>query len=92
MNNTQLIYTFAVILVIAIIIAFIRCYLATLYEEKVFDFVETKNNKINVGSVSCDAKTCGAIDPVSDPKYNMTQIIKQSILLEEHITNKNKKF
>ena len=91
MNNTQLIYTFAVILVIAIIIALIRCYLATLYEEKVFDFVETKNNKINVGSVSCDAKTCGAIDPVSDPKYNMTQIIKQSILLEEHITNKNKR-
>ena len=91
MNNTQLIYTFAVILVIAIIIAFIRCYLATLYEEKVFDFVETKNNKINVGSVSCDAKTCGAIYPVSDPKYNMTQIIKQSILLEEHITNKNKR-
>jgi hypothetical protein len=91
MNNTQLIYTFAVILVIAIIIAFIRCYLATLYEEKVFDFVEPKNNKINVGSVSCDAKTCGAIDPVSDPKYNMTQIIKQSILLEEHISNKNKR-
>jgi len=91
MNNTQLIYTFAVILVIGIIIAFIRCYLATLYEEKVFDFVEPKNNKKNVGSVSCDAKTCGAIDPVSDPKYNMTQIIKQSILLEEHISNKNKR-
>jgi len=91
MNNTQLIYTFAGILVIGIIIAFIRCYLATLYEEKVFDFVEPKNNKKNVGSVSCDAKTCGAIDPVSDPKYNMTQIIKQSILLEEHISNKNKR-
>jgi hypothetical protein len=39
----------------------------------------------------CDVKTCGAIDPVSDPSYNMQQIVKQSILLEEHITNKNKR-
>lgn len=39
---------------------------------------------------SCDA-SCGALDPVSDPKYNMQQIIKQSILLEEHLTNKNKR-
>lgn len=40
---------------------------------------------------SCDVKTCGALDPVSDPSYNMQQIVKQSILLEEHITNKNKR-
>jgi len=45
------------------------------------------NNKTGV----CDVKTCGAIDPVSDPSYNMQQIVKQSILLEEHITNKNKR-
>jgi len=31
------------------------------------------------------------LDPVSDPRYNMQQIIKQSILLEEHLTNKNKR-
>ena len=40
---------------------------------------------------SCDINSCGSIDPVSDPKYNMQQIIKQSILLEEHLTNKNKR-
>jgi hypothetical protein len=40
---------------------------------------------------SCDIKSCGALDPVSDPSYNMQQIVKQSILLEEHITNKNKR-
>jgi len=40
---------------------------------------------------SCDINSCGAIDPVSNPKYNMQQIIKQSILLEEHLTNKNKR-
>ena len=39
----------------------------------------------------CDVKSCGALDPVSDPKYNMQQIVKQSILLEEHLTNKNKR-
>jgi hypothetical protein len=40
---------------------------------------------------SCDINSCGSVDPVSDPKYNMQQIIKQSILLEEHLTNKNKR-
>lgn len=41
-------------------------------------------------SGSCTS-TCDSIDPVSDPRYNMQQIIKQSILLEEHLTNKNKR-
>jgi hypothetical protein len=39
----------------------------------------------------CDVKSCGALDPVSDPRYNMQQIVKQSILLEEHLTNKSKR-
>ena len=38
----------------------------------------------------CSAQTCGAIDPVSDPDYNMREIAKQSILLEEHLTVDNK--
>ena len=37
------------------------------------------------------AKTCGAEDPVSDPDYNMKEIAKQSILLEEHLIEKNKR-
>lgn len=28
---------------------------------------------------------CGALDPVTDPIYNIKQIIKESILCEEHI-------
>lgn len=40
---------------------------------------------------SCTKSGCDSIDPVSDPKYNMHQIIKQSILLEEHLSNKNKR-
>jgi hypothetical protein len=38
----------------------------------------------------CSA-SCGALDPVSNPAYNMQQIVKQSILLEEHLMNKNKR-
>jgi hypothetical protein len=50
-----------------------------------------KNNKKEKKGGSCDIKSCGALDPVSNPAYNMQQIVKQSILLEEHITNKNKR-
>lgn len=52
------------------------------------------NNKIikkDEHDGQCDPHSCGALDPVSDPVYNMQQIVKQSILLEEHLTNKNKR-
>ncbi len=39
---------------------------------------------------SCNIHTCGAIDPVSNPEYNMKEIITQCILLEEHLTIDNK--
>jgi hypothetical protein len=39
---------------------------------------------------TCSASTCGAVDPVSDPDYNMREIAKQTILLEEHLTVPNK--
>lgn len=55
------------------------------------DTISSVNTKKNSTSGSCDINTCGSIDPVSNPKYNMQQIIKQSILLEEHLTNKNKR-
>jgi len=49
------------------------------------------NKQIHNNHSKCDVKSCGALDPVSDPRYNMQQIVKQSILLEEHLTNKNKR-
>ena len=58
---------------------------------KIYD-KEGKNKSSSKKVVgSCDVKSCGALDPVSNPAYNMQQIVKQSILLEEHITNKNKR-
>ena len=49
-----------------------------------------KTSKKKYGG-TCDIISCGALDPVSNPAYNFQQIVKQSILLEEHITNKNKR-
>ncbi len=41
---------------------------------------------IDEGFCSSSYKSkCGAIDPVSDPAYNMRNLIKQTILLEEHL-------
>jgi len=52
---------------------------------------KTANKFTNKSSGTCDVVSCGALDPVSNPAYNMQQIVKQSILLEEHITNKHKR-
>ena len=49
------------------------------------------NKQMKGGAPGSCSSTCDSIDPVSDPRYNMQQIIKQSILLEEHLTNKNKR-
>ena len=41
----------------------------------------------------CSQHTCSDknIDPVSDPSYNMKEIAKQSILLEDHLTQEKKR-
>ena len=52
--------------------------------------INSSNYLTNKNKEKCTT-TCDALDPVSDPRYNMQQIIKQSILLEEHLTNKNKR-
>jgi len=40
---------------------------------------------------TCPLTTCGSIDPVSDPAYNMGEIAKNSLLLEDHIAIKAKR-
>jgi hypothetical protein len=86
------------IFILCLIIVYICLYLLLFY-----DFNSNSNNRNYKSNENltittntntnhkCDAKSCGALDPVSDPKYNMQQIVKQSILLEEHLTNKNKR-
>ena len=41
-------------------------------------------------SGSCSKSSCGAIDPVNDPDYNVREIIKNTILIEQHLSDKNK--
>lgn len=53
--------------------------------------IPCKQHKTNTTAVGCDANACGAMDPVSDPDYNMKQIVKQSILVEEHLTQDRKR-
>ena len=81
------------IFILCLIIIYIIVYLLLYYSVKKINYSNnnTNNNTNNLKTGSCNVKSCGALDPVSDPKYNMQQIVKQSILLEEHLTNKNKR-
>jgi hypothetical protein len=79
--------TIFIILIFFFFISYIFIYFL-LYSNN--SFIKLPENKKKYGG-SCDIKSCGALDPVSNPAYNMQQIVKQSILLEEHITNKNKR-
>jgi len=36
------------------------------------------------------APACGALDPVDDPAYNMREVIKQTLLLEQHVAERRK--
>lgn len=42
-------------------------------------------------ATTCQAHVCGSIDPVSNPDYNMRDVIEQSLLLEDHLVSKNKR-
>jgi len=82
-----------IILYISLLIIFFLIIYITFVYYSIFN-KNKKNNKNqnhNNKNHTCDKISCGALDPVSDPKYNMQQIVKQSILLEEHLINKNKR-
>lgn len=83
------------IFILCLIIVYICLYFLLFYNFNQHPISNSKNEfnskPISNSNYKCDAKSCGALDPVSDPKYNMQQIVKQSILLEEHLTNKNKR-
>jgi hypothetical protein len=73
------------VIIITITVTFFIIYVSTHNDTN--EVVSRKNPT----SGKCDATSCSSIDPVSDPRYNMQQIVKQSILLEEHLANKNKR-
>ncbi len=81
------------IIPIFLIVLFIVSYIYILYRltDKDENLLRIKVTNTNNTNDKCDVHSCKSIDPVSDPKYNMQQIVKQSILLEEHLANKNKR-
>jgi hypothetical protein len=85
----NLLDTLIIIIVIVISTVIIVTQQQQFYERRIFEIVKTRSKALQKGG-ACDV-SCHALDPVSDPKYNMQQIIKQSILLEEHLANKNKR-
>ena len=44
----------------------------------------------NTEAGSCSKTSCGAIDPVNEPDYNVREVIKNTILIEQHLAEKNK--
>lgn len=42
-----------------------------------------------VGAV-CSSDSCGAIDPVNEPDYNVREVIKNTLLIEQHLADDRK--
>lgn len=78
---------FVVFLIVASYITLVLLYNGAINPPKIH---KTNAPNAHVDLHKCDTAGC-KIDPVSDPKYNMQQIVKQSILLEEHLANKKKR-
>ena len=88
MEDSSILIIFLILLIMIYIFVYLLLFVMPQTDETNKDLL--KDNHGNKTS-KCDIKTCGALDPVSNPAYNFQQIVKQSILLEEHMTNKNKR-
>lgn len=84
MKTNNLIYLILVAQILVLVLLTIIFVRTTKFRKFKYDTKELTNNG------QCSKDTCGAIDNVNDPAYNMQNIVKQSILLEEHIAEKNK--
>lgn len=98
MNSEIVLITFILLLIILIIVYYgylEKLKIKIMRKSEKFNIMDINENEIIDNKIdngkACTMKKCSSIDPVSDPKYNMHQIVKQSILLEEHLANKNKR-
>ena len=89
-------YLIGIIIILIIIIIYIHNYNYYInnYKSHSIPLKKSINNNFCSAKSSnnfCSAKSsCTAKDPVNDPKYNMKQVIIQTLLLEEHLADKNK--
>lgn len=74
------------VVVLLMIVAFILGYIIMRHKKATTPRTTSETH----GQPKCEQHTCGAIDPVSAPEYNMKEVIQQSILLEDHLSNERK--
>jgi hypothetical protein len=57
------------------------------------NIIDTDKNQQCKSTKSCNVNVCGNHDlyPILNPKFNMREVAKQCLLLEDHLNNKNKR-
>ena len=64
-------------------------------EDSIKDTVEDTSKALSGNledkNMETNGKDANKLDPISNPRYNMQQVVKQSILLEEHLLNRRKR-
>lgn len=77
-----------IILLCVVIVNQHTCMLCRLRD--VFTTNKSKKSSASYGQKQCQAHTCGALDDVNNPAYNVRETIKQILLLEQHLAEKAK--
>ena len=63
--------------------------LVIVYSQPV-EFTNIVAPEISYSCSNSSKDSCGAIDDVNNPAYNMKEVIKNTLLIEDHLSNKNK--
>lgn len=53
-------------------------------------FTTNKQKRASNGQKQCQQHSCGALDDVNNPAYNVRETIKQTLLLEQHLAEQAK--
>ena len=72
-----------------IVILTVVCIIVILLPKPKSDKDKAKETFINKDT-SCSLDSCGAIAPVDDPAYNVKETIKNTLLVEQHLAEKDK--
>lgn len=96
--NLKITKIIGVVIVIIIILAVIfKCSRKENFDPNTYKMEQLREEsikqKINNDdkNVNSNKDNANKLDPISNPRYNMQQVIKQSILLEEHLNCKRKR-
>jgi hypothetical protein len=54
--------------------------------------VKQTNESFTNSNETCSKETCGALDDVNNPTYNMKEVIKNTLLIEDHLASYPQKY